>query len=365
MRAIPILTRLLEILIPTLDTIPIPTEVMIEAMTTAVGQINLGEITSNNRRISQTDQGLRTLTLMVQKSGLMVLTDLYALAVEALAIDQVQHVAGIRFQLGRAYLRETVFGDSPQANFAQACYGAYDGAVKPWSWPERPESSSSRPGSVPMTPSSSSGYTSKSCNSITFGTSGLSPDQGSVGAFYGEGSAPGKRPYVHEEAQASDRSRRPPPPTTQAQHPLTQAFNPPTQPPPFTFQANEGKKKKGPAKKVELQPLVGMFNESLNKYDAPTSVRQVLQQNKVDMTWMDLAAWSPAFCKELKRIVTRVPKKRDPKKSSLQQNPTQFPQFQPVFVQPQPQQLPAMQAPQPPYQAGFQPTMQVPVQTQV
>jgi len=60
-----------------------------------------------------------------------------------------------------------------------------------------------------------------------------------------------------------------------------------------------------------------MCNESLSKYDAPTSVRQVLQQNKVDVTWMDLAAWSPAFCKELKRIVTRVPKKRVPKMSSV------------------------------------------------
>jgi len=202
---------------------------MIEAMTTAAGQINLGGITSNSRRISQIDLGLRTPTLIGRRSGLMVLTGL-------------GHRLGLTCSgdtlpaWERAYLQETVFGDSPQVNFAQACYGAYDGAVKPWSWPERPESSSSGSGSVLMTPSSSSGYTSKSCNSITVGTSGLSYGQGSVEAFYGEGSAPSKRPHVPDEApQASDRSRRPPPPTTKTQQPLIQAFNPPTQPPPFTF----------------------------------------------------------------------------------------------------------------------------------
>lgn len=44
----------------------------------------------------------------------------------------------------------------------------------------------------------------------------------------------------------------------------------------------KGKKRVG--KKAEPQPLVGMFNESVGRYDAPVSIRQVLQNNKVDIT---------------------------------------------------------------------------------
>jgi hypothetical protein len=81
-------------------------------------------------------------------------------------------------------------------------------------------------------------------------------------------------------------------------------------------------------KKVEPQPVVGMFNETLGKYDTPISIRQVLKANKVDISWMDLIAWSPGVCREIKRMCTRVAKKRAPK---VQQGPTMgYPQ--PGFV---------------------------------
>lgn len=62
-------------------------------------------------------------------------------------------------------------------------------------------------------------------------------------------------------------------------------------------------------RKTEPQPLVGMMNESTGAYDRPISVRQVLKQNKVDISWLDWIAWSPDACKELKRLCTRVTKK--------------------------------------------------------
>ena len=60
---------------------------------------------------------------------------------------------------------------------------------------------------------------------------------------------------------------------------------------------------------------------------------------------MDLVAWSPAICRELKRLCTRVPKKRAPKPAAAVPQfvpapiPQAFPQFQ--------QQYPMMQAFQP------------------
>lgn len=43
-------------------------------------------------------------------------------------------------------------------------------------------------------------------------------------------------------------------------------------------------------KKAEPQPLVRLFNDILGKYDSPVSVQKILQDNKVDITWMDLLA---------------------------------------------------------------------------
>ncbi len=61
---------------------------------------------------------------------------------------------------------------------------------------------------------------------------------------------------------------------------------------------------------------MGVFNDNLGQYDSPISIRDLLQSNKVDMTWMEFVAWSPAVCRELKRQLTRVAKKRVPKASA-------------------------------------------------
>ena len=294
----------------------------------------------------------------------------------------------------QSYLREAVFGSSPQVNFAAASYGEHDGAAVAWNWP-----SSSQSSSRGLTPTSS---TASSVHSITAGMSGLmrqASSQGpaaeafsnksSVEVHYGEGSGTGKRPaeedpsqqrpapqdrqpqYVDAVQQPSIAIQKPLPysvpqqPAAAASHPPMQNAGLPQQPQaqyPMMFGAmppqvptsmpsqpaaatddtameerpkRKGKRKVG--KKTELQPLVGMFNDSSAKFDTPVSIRQVLQHNKIDMTWLDLLCWSPAMCKELKRLCTRVPKKRarKPSAATSQQQPAivpQFPVFQPQFV---------------------------------
>ena len=71
-------------------------------------------------------------------------------------------------------------------------------------------------------------------------------------------------------------------------------------------------------------------------------MEKILQDNKVDITWMDLLAWSPAVCRKIKRLCTRVAKKRVPKvrATTMPQQfsfvpPQQYPQPMPSqFVQP-------------------------------
>ena len=312
----------------------------------------------------------------------------------------------------QSYLRMSVFGDNPHANFASVGFGHFDGATKPYgtdspatlapdpdsSWkPSAASSSASTLG--PATPSSSiDSYILPYSSSLEVGIAGLNfsqlePEVKAVEVQLGEGSAPNKRARVEDE----DTSPPPPlpkqpqlpqpqlpqpqlpqgPPINMSQGPSlpqpTQAvpaiMNPPAVP--YQVPAAPGRpKQKGQkrvGKKAEPQPLVGMFNDLLGKYDSPVSIRYVLQNNKVDMSWMDLMAWSPAACKELKRMCTRVPKKRMPKASAaplvpLQSVPQSFPQFQSqAFPQFQPQFATQPQFPigmdQVPSQASTQQTL--------
>lgn len=129
----------------------------------------------------------------------------------------------------------------------------------------------------------------------------------------------------------------PPQQSVPVQQPTQAAPSMPQQPPEPPAQAVPGEeeeedrpKRKGRkrvGKKTEPQPLVGMFNGT--QYDSPVSIRQVLMSTKVDMTWMDLAAWSPAVCREPKRLCTRVPKKRlKPPTTRAQPQPQPQPQAQ-------------------------------------
>lgn len=247
----------------------------------------------------------------------------------------------------RSYLRMIVFGDPPQANFASAGYGSYDGNSQAYGTP----SDADRLASL-STSSSIDTYVDLSprSHSLSFGLAGLRMDRSSESkvavANYGEGSGPNKRPHFQEE------------PAPVQQPPQQPAF---PQQLPFQFQAADerpkvkGKKRVG--KKAEPQPLIGMFNDSLGRYDSPVSIRQLLQNNKVDISWMDLVAWSPAVCKEMKRLCTRVAKKRTAKPKA----PLGFQQFQPSVQQQQAPQMPAT-LPQQAFQqpATFPPFQQVP-----
>ena len=84
---------------------------------------------------------------------------------------------------------------------------------------------------------------------------------------------------------------------------MPQQQNPMPFQPAFPFQANsedrtEQKGKRRVGKRAEPQSLVRLMNDQ-GSLDSPVSVRNVLQTTKVDMTWMDLVAWSPAVCREL------------------------------------------------------------------
>lgn len=261
----------------------------------------------------------------------------------------------------RAYLRMIVFGDDPQVNFASVGFGQYDGNLQPYR-PASPSQESSGTSSINdiRTPSSSSidSFVAPRANSIRVSTAGLEHEYQleakAAEANYGEGSGPNKRPHVEEP--------QPPQPPQQAQ----QAQQVPQQQSqqPYQFQAADGRtKRKGQkktGKRTEPQPLVGMFNDALGKYDSPVSIREVLQKNKVDITWMELVAWSPQVCRELKRLCTRVPKKKTKPKGAEPPNP--FAQFNPQLMQQFPQQVPQQYPAQPQQQYPAAPQQQMPQQ---
>ena len=177
----------------------------------------------------------------------------------------------------QSYLKGLVYGDNPQVNFVTANYGAYDGATKPYGTPE-PVKASSEPmriGAVARINSVMAGV-SKSVGSV-------SEIEAKANTFYGEGSAPNKRPHIEEE----------PSPSTQGTVQQPAGIPQMSAGSPYQFQAvAERTKKKGQkrtGKKTEPQPLVGMMNET-GAYDKPLSIRHVLKNNKVDITWMDYLA---------------------------------------------------------------------------
>lgn len=138
----------------------------------------------------------------------------------------------------------------------------------------------------------------------------------SVETFLGEGSGPNKRAHVEDAPETP----------AQAVPTMTQ------------FQAGARDRKK-PSKKVgkraNPQPLVGMLDEKSGVYDRPVSIRQMLKDNKVELSWIELLALSPEVCREVKRLSTRVAKKRASKMkpgqtSNVLTNPaSQFPFSQP------------------------------------
>lgn len=246
----------------------------------------------------------------------------------------------------QSYLRNLVFGDPPQVNFAIAGYGAYDGATKPYGsdlvkdnsgWKPYNDSKPTSPTPVPgiLTPT-----TSVSSRSVGYGFSGLklnsevpATETKAVEAFYGEGSGPNKRPHVEEIPEPVQNQQPPQPP----QQP-TQAVPGPVPFQTATDTVPQPPKKKGQrrvGKRVGPMPLVGQMDD-FGSFNGPISIRQVLTDNKVNMSFMDLMVWSPAACRELKRLCTRVTKKKNKKGKEPEQQPgqqTQAPQQVPQQAQ--------------------------------
>jgi hypothetical protein len=260
----------------------------------------------------------------------------------------------------QSYLKSIVFGESPQSNFAMTSYGAYDGNISAYGTDQ--STNMSRVSSQgPMTPSASIS------SSIGFGCAGLKGSKDdpknqaevkAVETFYGEGSGPNKRPYLEPLIRQQPQQLQQPQQSQQPQQP-------------FQFQAvtDDRTKRKGQkrvGKKTEPQPLVGMFNDTLGRYDSPVSIRKVLQRNKVNISWMDLVTWSPAVCRELKRLCTHVAKKKGSKAKQPQQTqpgPLNIgPQFAPTFGPNYGGQMPQMPTTLPPIQTiptAFQPMQNI------
>jgi hypothetical protein len=53
-----------------------------------------------------------------------------------------------------------------------------------------------------------------------------------------------------------------------------------------------------------------MFDDALSAYEKFISVRQILKVNKIDINLLNWMTWSFETCKKLKRLCTRVIKKR-------------------------------------------------------
>ena len=64
-----------------------------------------------------------------------------------------------------------------------------------------------------------------------------------------------------------------------------------------TETSSQGQKKIG--KETELQPLMRRMDDCTGVYDTSTSLWQILEQNKVDLSWIsNWIAWLPDVCKE-------------------------------------------------------------------
>ena len=96
---------------------------------------------------------------------------------------------------------------------------------------------------------------------------------------------------------------------------------------PFQTPSVPPKKSKRRNKKAETMPLINIYNEKKGNYDNAISIRKMFQQHKVDISWMDLIAWSPTVNKKIKRLCIRVSKPRQqkiPRRDALQQFTYQF-----------------------------------------
>ena len=144
-----------------------------------------------------------------------------------------------------------------------------------------------------------------------------------VQSFLGEGSGPNKRarPGTPINEPPSTSSQPPEVPLMGQAGPSddTQGTDSTYKSPyPFVFDVPGARKKKamkkGARKKnsgtTPMNPLVGMVNEETGVAKGVISVREVMEKAPISLSLMDLCFWSPMFTRELKRLTTRVSKKK-------------------------------------------------------
>lgn len=152
-----------------------------------------------------------------------------------------------------------MFSSPAQANFMEASFGAYDGNIKPYGSYSlsTPSQSQSHPQSqyTPDSTRSLSRSVSSPSNSLAFGFAGLAirtPTVHAVEANPVDGSS--KRPRVENSDASGSADDEATPPAAVSDR-----------------QKKKGQKRVG--KRVEPQPLVGMYNDLPSRYDNPISIR--------------------------------------------------------------------------------------------
>lgn len=184
----------------------------------------------------------------------------------------------------RSYLKEIVFGDPPRSMFASYGAGYFDGDTLPFGFLVASQNSYQNPLGEPL--QYQANITNRA-NSVSAGVCFTTPiqDLPITEVMYGESSGPNMCPHI-EDTSARTTGR------TQGRH--------------------KKSGKRGEQKQTEVLPLVGMLNETTRVHEKPVSIRELLKSIKVDVSLLDLVAWSPTSYKEVKRLCTYVTKKKKP-----------------------------------------------------
>lgn len=196
----------------------------------------------------------------------------------------------------QSYLRSIVFENSPQVNFCSAGYEAYDENVLSY----EDNSSPSTSGNLSQYHSESfffkfESFTSEIVNFVTCEIADniqvkdfiltsfkiASIRSTSVDAFYEEKSSLNKRFHLKFSAPGLEKEK-----------------------------AKKKEQRQIEIKKTDSILMMSMFNDAIETYDKSISIRQILKDNKVDMSLLDFMTWSPKTCREMKRLAIKIVKKR-------------------------------------------------------
>ena len=77
-----------------------------------------------------------------------------------------------------------------------------------------------------------------------------------------------------------------------------------------SFNHSKAKDKKWTDKQVTINLIVDIIDDNTEFIDKQTSICQLMKNNKIDMTWMNLCVWSSSVCQKMKRLLMRMSKKR-------------------------------------------------------